>query len=513
MRIFLLFILIPGCPFAFADSPVAKDLVKCRQKCIEDARNKANWLEIDGRKLTGIESFHFEVDQCSISCTTSARIMEDSKSKQWDPNNPIVQRCFAESGVSDNNISLNNYVTNNCIMRGLAEERQTAGKIPTPTPRPEETNGTTSGLRCDRDMLARLESSCMQAKEASFRACDESRIPTGNAPSQISGQQAACQQTAAYNGQLSDSLGQYISQCQSAKSGCASACLEFSKAVGTYGSGCAGELTGSFHSTASAMTDMCNGMGLKLSLVQQQKAAADQARTNAEQDCQQQVAASSNPSESAGNGADGGSSGMPSTRVGSGPLLSGINTSGQPGSDFNQDSGGEETGSFETANRSSTGSDSGLGQTSVDTSGKKHDSSESSSAEAMQLASLPTRQEPQEMTNADDNETQKSGSDKTAIAGAEGAGIKDGGGSTKSRFRLMRLPGQTGSLGKDSLSEDAVGREPASTETGPDLHRFLPTMGGLKGSRFDGHGPHANLFQKVSERYRLIEPSLLQDFP
>ncbi|MBX3041671.1 MAG: hypothetical protein KF789_13275 [Bdellovibrionaceae bacterium] len=505
MRLFLLFLLIFGCHSVFADTSDPNRLLKCKQKCVEDARNKQAWLKVDARELTGIESLNFEIDQCSISCTTSTKIMEKSKSKEWDPNNPVVQRCFAESGVSDKNISLNNYVTNNCIMRGLAEERQTAGEVPLPTPRPE-TSGTTPQLRCDRDILSRLESACMGAKEAAFTSCSESQIPAVEAPSQINGQHAACQQTASYNAQLSDSLGQYISQCQGAKSRCSSSCLEYSRAVSEYGSGCSSQLTGSFHSTASAMSDMCNGMGSKLSLVQSQKDAADQAKASAQQDCQQQVAASSNPTQNEeGGGNNGNTLRTPSTAVGNGPHLNGINTSGHIGADFSQYAGGVHRGS----------SDNGAseqGDSAIDTSGKKPESSmDPASSESMMLASLPTRQDLTEMDNADEGKGKNSPDGKVTAAAEGGGSAMNGSGG--SRFQFKMPFGQSNLKDKNGLPIEGVRGTASMADETPDLKSFLPAMGGMKASGFDGHGPHTNLFRKISERYKLIEPSLFQDFP
>lgn len=75
--------------------------------------------------------------------------------------------------------------------------------------------------------------------------------------------------------------------------------------------------------------------------------------------------------------------------------------------------------------------------------------------------------------------------------------------------RLRRSP--SNSKEDPSLFSSAAIKE-AAQKAGlfPDLRAFLPQVKG-QGKAFDGHGPHANIFEKMHIRYNAVSPTLIKD--
>lgn len=91
---------------------------------------------------------------------------------------------------------------------------------------------------------------------------------------------------------------------------------------------------------------------------------------------------------------------------------------------------------------------------------------------------------------------------------AAAAGGSEGAMSGRSGRRYV---GPRGLAGENLTPEEAKKLAEKNKDLMPDLRAFLPNMGGMKAAAaFDGHGPHAHIFQKVHERYKALETTLFQ---
>lgn len=265
----------------------------CVQRCQQEARNN---------RYTD-EGEHF----CKVSCRLAENpndlyqdlhtYQDRPRSQQWNPEHPVVQRCFREFGYADQFLDVSNQATNNCIVEGLAAERAAAPPIPRPRPRPPEEDvakaheapagpqqpaGPDASLNASQNSCAsRYESVKSSCDAATHRRLEQTAQQQAQAP-QANGTAAACGQAHQQSQDLNAALRDFQRQCDSAVESCVSSCNQTVQQARQSGPG--GNLhpqVQSILSEASAYSELCSRMRVKVSMVEEQRKSAFQSSMEA----------------------------------------------------------------------------------------------------------------------------------------------------------------------------------------------------------------------------------------
>lgn len=279
-----------GSSFAFAASDVDP---ACIEKCKTDPRNE-KYLD---------EGYGGQIHFCEASCRISknkAGVYEDlntykggERAQEWNPEHPVVRRCFQEVGFSDRFLDVSNQAANNCIMNGLtgtqprqqdvdkSREVTLPDSTPIPTPRPTDTaqqQAAAPTASTPASDISRLNSVCQAGYEEVRRSCDQGRHAElerlANQEAQATqGTADACGQIQQQSTNLNAALSDFQRGCDAAVNNCVSSCDQAiqSAVATTAGPPAAGQSREqSFNSQATGFKELCSGMRVKVSMVQQQ---------------------------------------------------------------------------------------------------------------------------------------------------------------------------------------------------------------------------------------------------